>query len=833
MNAPEQEARGALISALDDFEGLELAAREAAGIVPQSVIPILPSPFTSSEGASAWEAALTAPVAAAADTDKKGGAAGAKKAAAPDKKDAKKDKDAASAGVVPVVDAAQANAFYLQMHRAVVASILDSLVENMFSVVDAALNESIIAAAAARQADTASSAASTGGNNTQQSAASRVAVVRQTDIPRNGVVFLSCSGAAFLSSSLSSSLSAATPSAFDIYRLQREQAAEQVLLASQGGARAVVLVFESSSAASNNNTSPSSSSSPSPAAGLISSADVLPCLQTTLDAAAQRAAESKERQRPRPRKKDPPLPRIPPETFNTRAVRSFAELDASLALLYSDDKSTPASFPVLVLEDLRSPSIVPEDLPLPDEVSDDESCPIPIGIDEHRAKRAADWKRAGPKHVSVQISSGETVKCLAGVAEALYASITNCAKRAAAACLWVDAAPSTLFEKPSCSALQRCAAMAVTPSGRLLRVAAPVIRDVCVWADIASQFKRVPGLLASIQGDDSSHFEFSGAASDRDLALHARTLFGGAPPSSLRFSVVIGGFARIDKFLALDRLLDAVSSVFLGGEMCIPFLPFLKDVTLHRYQTICDSFDPVCREIIRKARMRGVSLIVPSDVIEGDEAVSAEQRALCLSKCDPGARDEGGDYSGESKTVSLPDYSVANGVYSRDGNQVVSGYILDIGQSTCQALKQLVESSHLLLSWGPLGCCEMAAFQGSQRLMVASAVKKPYSEDDEAAAIAANNAKMPLHSVVIGDSGAEWWARIADSEGEFKGELARVGIVACLSRNSNLFAGLISNCASSLYSGLCRRPAEASEWIYNARPPAVPEEEEEEDDEDD
>ncbi len=229
-----------------------------------------------------------------------------------------------------------------------------------------------------------------------------------------------------------------------------------------------------------------------------------------------------------------------------------------------------------------------------------------------------------------------------------------------------------------------------------------------------------------------------------------------------------------------------------------------------------------------KARLRGVELIFPVDVLEGDELVTIEQKLLAFNKIESGARDEGADYPGETKTILLPEYdgSVENIRTTLNGN------IYDIGPSSTIQLKSLIDCSDILFSWGPIGCVEMSSFQGGQKILVTSAIKKPYAEDDEPAAISANDRKLPLHTFVIGDSGVEWWSRMADSEGEFNGDLSSVGMVSCLCRDSRIVSGLLSIGASVAVKSILRREANTSEWLYHSRPPPVVEEEDDEEEED-
>ena len=268
--------------------------------------------------------------------------------------------------------------------------------------------------------------------------------------------------------------------------------------------------------------------------------------------------------------------------------------------------------------------------------------------------------------------------------------------------------------------------------------------------------------------------------------------------------------------------------------MCIPFLSLVRNVNLVQYSTECGAYKTLCCELLSKARLRGVRLVFPVDIVEGDEPVSEMQKRSCFEKIEPSARDEGADYPGETRTVQLPSHEYEDGNFCDISPLTISGFIYDIGAASCQELKQEIVNSEVLLSWGPLGCVEMSSFQGGQRTLATAAAKKPYSIDDEPAAIAENAATLPLYSIVVGDSCVEWWSRITDSEGENGGEIARCGIVACAVRDSSSVCGLLSGQESVLMNSICKREPNSDEWMYNNRPPPpVEEDEEDEDDEED
>lgn len=224
---------------------------------------------------------------------------------------------------------------------------------------------------------------------------------------------------------------------------------------------------------------------------------------------------------------------------------------------------------------------------------------------------------------------------------------------------------------------------------------------------------------------------------------------------------------------------------------------------------------------MKKARLRGVRLVLPVDLADGDEDVSSDLLAQCYKNVSPGGRDEGADYQGEFKLYSIGDAETTNG----DARKDIHNYILDIGPESCAIFSQILATSSFVFSWGTVGCAELSSYQAGQRAVVAASIKPAFSEDDDAAAIEKYNAKMPRYTFVVGESNVEWWSRIADSEGEINGELARKGVVSCTSRDASIVCGLLTRASSASLSMLHRRDPSPSEWTYNGRPPPPQEEE--------
>lgn len=228
----------------------------------------------------------------------------------------------------------------------------------------------------------------------------------------------------------------------------------------------------------------------------------------------------------------------------------------------------------------------------------------------------------------------------------------------------------------------------------------------------------------------------------------------------------------------------------------------------------------------------------PSDVVQGEDPLKSGDVWKCYDKFEPEARNEGTEYTGDTKTVNYlldapqpDDYHLA----TEQGHPalkhvVVDGYIYDIGPDTIRAMKDIVSAADLVLTWGTVGVCELSSFQvGQQNLVDVAAVKAPPST---VVAVAPQDlTRNPQLSLLLGDSCVEWFTRLIDSDGELKGDLVAAGCVTYANRNSAIPCGVLGQYPSAvLREELKLRPAVEGEWIYSKRV-IVPEDEEEEEEE--
>ncbi len=216
-------------------------------------------------------------------------------------------------------------------------------------------------------------------------------------------------------------------------------------------------------------------------------------------------------------------------------------------------------------------------------------------------------------------------------------------------------------------------------------------------------------------------------------------------------------------------------------------LPFLAATGVQFTRLNFAKFKTVCASLLTKARLRGVQIVLPNDLVVGDEVIKSEHRMKCFQTIDRDSRDEGVDYDGESLVVLSTDAT----------SPPILGIPFDIGPATCQQLRALIPQHHLHLSWGNVGCCEISSFQNGQRVLVecASRSSGPF-----------------FHNLVIGESNSEWWSRIVDSEGEFEGNIVAKGAANYVCRNSVPLTSLLSHLQIPHIQSPLLRPADSLEW---------------------
>ena len=398
------------------------------------------------------------------------------------------------------------------------------------------------------------------------------------------------------------------------------------------------------------------------------------------------------------------------------------------------------------------------------------------------------------------------------------------------------------------------------------RILSDPCRELCVFASMIQLFPRRCEFLAEViafsqqqarqmEQQEQQSVEAGEGEAVTDLAVFEPTpisteavffnkIFASYGDNAITFTALIAGTLTIEKIALIDSLIDcAVSSIIIAGELALPFLVIQSNgrvqFTNEKYFPKFLEFSDPILHLYKKAKMRGVSLMLPADVVVSEDDMSSDtMKARSYEKVDSDSRDEGLEFEGDKTTVSLiaalqntvsestedESAAVANTVEIR-------GSVYDIGEETTQTIVSTVSESTVFLQWGTVGLCECSAFQAGQKAVTAAVAKPAVGADTEAATPITN---PPLYSIVIGDSTVEWYARFVDSDGELGGDLARAGRLSLASRASAPFLGLLTKQKSHALLRVVQRPPSDAEFIYyNPIPASIEEEEEEEEDEDD
>ncbi|MEO6521614.1 MAG: phosphoglycerate kinase [Mucilaginibacter sp.] len=167
-----------------------------------------------------------------------------------------------------------------------------------------------------------------------------------------------------------------------------------------------------------------------------------------------------------------------------------------------------------------------------------------------------------------------------------------------------------------------------------------------------------------------------------ELANAEKILNGAAKP----FTAVMGGSKVSDKIQLIEKLLDKVDNLIIGGGMAYTFAKAAGG-NIGNSLLEADKLD-LANELVQKAKAKGVNLYLPSDTIIADK------------------------FANDANTGVAPTKDIKDGWMG-----------LDIGPDTIAAFNKVIEGSKTILWNGPVGVFEMESFEKGTRAIADAVVK--------------------------------------------------------------------------------------------------------------
>ncbi len=152
------------------------------------------------------------------------------------------------------------------------------------------------------------------------------------------------------------------------------------------------------------------------------------------------------------------------------------------------------------------------------------------------------------------------------------------------------------------------------------------------------------------------------------------------------FTAIMGGAKISDKILIIEQLLDKVDHLIIGGGMSYTFFKAMGGQIGN--SLVEEDKLPLAKELIAKAKEKGVDLQLPKDSIIAD------------------------NFSNEANTQTADNYSIPDGWMG-----------LDIGPESREVFSKIIEKSKTILWNGPMGVFEMSSFAQGTNTIAQAVVK--------------------------------------------------------------------------------------------------------------
>jgi len=167
-----------------------------------------------------------------------------------------------------------------------------------------------------------------------------------------------------------------------------------------------------------------------------------------------------------------------------------------------------------------------------------------------------------------------------------------------------------------------------------------------------------------------------------ELANAEKILNGAEKP----FTAIMGGAKVSDKIELIEKLLEKVDNLIIGGGMAYTFAK-AQGGTIGNSLLEADKQE-LALSLLEKAKAKGVNIILPTDTIIAD------------------------DFANDAKTDIAPTKAIPDGWQG-----------LDIGPETVKAFSAVIEESKTLLWNGPMGVFEMESFDKGTKAVAEAVVR--------------------------------------------------------------------------------------------------------------
>jgi phosphoglycerate kinase len=152
------------------------------------------------------------------------------------------------------------------------------------------------------------------------------------------------------------------------------------------------------------------------------------------------------------------------------------------------------------------------------------------------------------------------------------------------------------------------------------------------------------------------------------------------------FTAIMGGAKVSDKIQLIERLLDKVDNLIIGGGMAYTFAK-AQGGNIGKSLVEADKLD-LANSLVQKAKEKGVQLILPTDSLIAD------------------------NFSNDANTEEAQNINIKDGWMG-----------LDIGPVSIEAFSKVVEASKTILWNGPMGVFEMEKFEKGTKAVADAVVR--------------------------------------------------------------------------------------------------------------